>query len=182
MGFPLVRVIQRKRNRWRRRREGFYHETKLLVWEPNIVSRFITASKGDLLNLGKSPRTTEAPRERRSHKLRGLITLIQALVGSCISYFWDAERRARSRERHRENTGLIALWSGTRASPLPNACSRVKSLSGLHNGPVPGSSCEKCLFVSDRQTALETLWKLLKLLGLDTVSTAAVWDNYGETV
>ena len=74
------------------------------------MSRFITVSEGDLLNLGKSPRATEAPRERRSHKLRGLITLIQALWLARVSrIFGTLSGAARSRERHRENTGLIAL-------------------------------------------------------------------------
>lgn len=101
-------------------------------------------------------------RERRGHKSRGLITLIHRPLYP--PYFWGEHRCARSREHRGENTDLIALWSGTRASPLPNACSRVKSLSGLHNGSIPASSwgtflCfqswTRCNYVS------ENWWKLL---------------------
>lgn len=56
-------ILSRLLSRDRRKREDevFRRETKLFSFGTNIVvSRFITASRGDLLNLGKSPQATEA--------------------------------------------------------------------------------------------------------------------------
>lgn len=56
-------ILSRRLSRDTRKREDevFRRETKLFSFGTNIVvSRFITASRGDLLNLGKSPQATEA--------------------------------------------------------------------------------------------------------------------------